>query len=135
MPQGLSRHVAVVTSAALLLGLVTAATAHATCGGNAILGANSCDGMTSLTGSFLGDLFKVTNTNTGGSAIRGESASTAANATGIFGTLTSTPPGANATAVRGLNAGTNGNGSGVYGSHAGSGRGVRGTSVLGDGVF
>jgi hypothetical protein len=135
MLHGPSRRFAMATSAALLLGLSTAATAQATCGANAILGANSCNGITTLTGSFLGDLLKVTNSNAGGSAIRGESAATAANAFGIVGSLTSTAPGANATAVRGINAGTNANGSGVYGSHAGSGRGVRGTSVLGDGIF
>jgi hypothetical protein len=154
------RHLAVVASVGLVVGLVGAATAQGACGGNVLLGAtNSCNSTTGLTGSLNGNLLNLTNTNTGASAVAirgdihsilaavvgnntgagagvlGSSSSSAASAEGVFGRLTSTAPGSGSSAVRGHVYGTNGNGYGVYGSHAGSGTGVRGVSVGGTGLF
>jgi hypothetical protein len=67
--------------------------------------------------------------------IRGESNSTAANATAILGVLTPTAPGASSAAVRGINNGTAANGIGVWGSQAGAGTGVAGSSAGGIGVY
>ncbi len=65
----------------------------------------------------------------------GVSASSAADASAVYGEITSTGPGPFSAAVRGQNDGTGGDGIGVYGSHDGSGWGVYGTSASGTGVF
>lgn len=67
-------------------------------------------------------------------AVRGDTASTSANAVGVLGQITSTAGGSFAAAVRGNNNSTGGNGIGVYGGHAGGGYGVFGTSVTGSGI-
>jgi len=72
---------------------------------------------------------------TGASAgVRGDTGSTAANATGVYGLVSSSSPGANSAGVLGVNNGTGTNGVGVYGSQAGGGTGVYGTSA-GTGVI
>ncbi|HEY0073429.1 MAG TPA: hypothetical protein VGB77_04945, partial [Abditibacteriaceae bacterium] len=77
---------------------------------------------------------KLTVISGGASTIQGDNSSTAANAYGIHGRITSNAPGANASGVRGTNNGANANGYGVYGTHAGSGSGVYGYSASGNGV-
>ena len=67
--------------------------------------------------------------------VRGETNSTAANATAVLGVLTPNATGNSSAAVRGINNGTTANGIGVWGSQAGSGNGVVGSSVGGIGVF
>ncbi len=67
--------------------------------------------------------------------VRGESNSTAANATAVLGVLVPTAPGSSSAAVRGINNGTAVNGIGVWGSQAGAGTGVLGSSVNGVGVY
>lgn len=68
-------------------------------------------------------------------AVRGDTASRAANALGVIGQINPISPGVGSAAVRGINAGTTGNGYGVWGSQNGSGIGVYGTSVSGSGIF
>ncbi|MBI3260650.1 MAG: hypothetical protein HYZ54_14420 [Ignavibacteriae bacterium] len=67
--------------------------------------------------------------------VRGETNSTAANATAVLGVITPVSPGNSSAAVRGINNGTTVNGIGVWGSQAGTGNGVVGSSVGGIGVF
>jgi hypothetical protein len=67
--------------------------------------------------------------------VQGQTNSTVANASGVYGLLNSITPGADAAGVRGVNNGTNANGHGVFGSHAGSGSGVYGSSATGKGVY
>jgi len=69
-----------------------------------------------------------------GIGVSGVSGSSAANASAVYGEITSTSPGSFSAAVRGKNDGTGGTGIGVYGSQAGAGWGVYGTSVSGVGV-
>jgi hypothetical protein len=66
--------------------------------------------------------------------LEADTASTADNAVGVLGQVTSTSPGNFSAAVRGINNGTGSNGVGVIGSQAGSGWGVWGQSVGGIGV-
>jgi hypothetical protein len=106
--------------------------------GNGVVGVNS--GATA--GSGAGVLavahsakgFGVDASNTAGTAVSGSSDSTAANATAILGTLTSTTPGGFSAAVKGANNGTTGFGIGVWGSQAGSGWGMYASSNGGIGV-
>jgi hypothetical protein len=77
----------------------------------------------------------VSGSSTGGVGVAGSSASTAANASGVQGTISSTAPGSFSAGVRGVNNGTGGAGVGVYGSHNGSGYGVYGETPDGYGVF
>lgn len=67
--------------------------------------------------------------------VRGESNSTAANATAVLGILTPTSSGASSAAVRGINNSTTTNGIGVWGSQAGNGTGTLGSSVGGVGIY
>lgn len=69
-----------------------------------------------------------------GTGVFASTGSTAANASAIFGEITSGAPGAYSAAVRGQNDGTGASGIGVYGSQAGGGWGVYGTSESGIGV-
>jgi len=73
----------------------------------------------------------TTGTNPG---VRGDTGSTAANAAGVYGLVSSSSPGANSPGVLGVNEGTGYDGVGVYGSQAGKGAGVYGTSA-GTGVI
>jgi hypothetical protein len=154
--------IALGAAVSVLVLVASTAVAGTGVGGIFNLGAsNTVNGTTGLSGSTAGPQLKVSNANTAnhtvlaqagggagvalygqhttaggaGPAIRGDSASTAANAYSIYGLLSpSTPLGANA-AVRGNNRATNGLGYGVWGSHAGSGSGVYGTSAAGPGVL
>ena len=69
-----------------------------------------------------------------GTGVTGTTGATAANASAVLGTVTSTPPGGFSAGVRGVNNGTDGTGVGVYGSQAGSGFGVYGFATSGEGV-
>jgi hypothetical protein len=77
----------------------------------------------------------VSGKSTVGIGVVGSSASTAAGAIAIQGTISSTSPGGDSAGVRGINNGTSGSGIGVYGSQAGFGWGVYGTSPSGYGVY
>jgi hypothetical protein len=68
-------------------------------------------------------------------ALRGDSASTAAGAFGLYGLISSTTPGSSSAALRGQSNGTGASGIGVWGSQAGSGFGVYGTAQSGRGVY
>ncbi|HXY70974.1 MAG TPA: hypothetical protein VEM41_00390 [Actinomycetota bacterium] len=67
--------------------------------------------------------------------VYGQTGSTAADAPGVEGEVTSTSPGSYSAGVRGINDGTAGYGIGVYGSQAGDGWGVYGTTPSGYGVY
>tara|TARA_R110002072_G_scaffold42064_22_gene119162 strand:- start:57535 stop:59148 length:1614 start_codon:yes stop_codon:yes gene_type:complete len=67
--------------------------------------------------------------------VTAENTSTAQNASGLLGRITSTSPGGVSAGVRGENNGTGFSGVGVYGIHNGFGYGVYGTSPGGLGVF
>lgn len=107
--------------------------------GNGVVGYNS--GLVTGAGAgVLGLAFTASNIavdgrNTLGTAVSGSSGSTAANATAIVGTISSTSPGSFSVGVRGVNGGTGGLGIGVWGSHAGGGWGVYGQSASGIGVI
>ena len=105
-------------------------------GGNFILGQqNTADKTSDLQGSVAGPQLRVTNSNDAGTAIRGrrssttgaqpamqgDTASTAAGATGVYG-LSSSPSSA-------------GDSNGVEGWNSGAGRGVYGQSNSGTGVY
>jgi len=92
--------------------------------GNAVVGVNVGSG--SGTG--------ILGTSGSGTAISGSTGSTAASATAIIGTITSTSPGGFSSAVRGKNNGTGGLGIGVWGSQAGFGWGMYATSASGIGL-
>ena len=68
-----------------------------------------------------------------GAIASGTNNTTAVNASGLTGTISSTTPGANSAGVRGINNGTGSFGIGVWGSQAGSGWGVYGTTSGDDG--
>jgi hypothetical protein len=77
----------------------------------------------------------LTLTNNGdGEALSGISASVAANASAITGSITATNPGLMSAGIKGTNNGSGGEGMGIWGLHAGSGTGVLGTSTGGFGV-
>lgn len=78
---------------------------------------------------------KLTVNSGGAISIQGDNTSTAANAYGLQGRITSSAPGTGSAGLRGINSGTTANGYGVYGSHAGSGFGVYGFSPSGRGVY
>ncbi len=65
----------------------------------------------------------------------GETGSSAAEAIGVLGRVTSQSAGALSAGVRGMNAGTRNLGIGVYGSQEGGGWGVYGTTPSGRGVY
>jgi trimeric autotransporter adhesin len=122
---------------------------------------NTVNGTSTLTGSTGGPQLKVVNTNTashsivaqagGGSgialygqhtttagtgpAIRGDSASTAANAFSIYGLLSSTTPGSPSAAIRAQSNSTSANGYALWASKAGTGTAVYGTSPSGTAVL
>jgi len=70
-------------------------------------------------------------------AVQGDTNSTASNAVGVLGRITSSSPAGSAAAVLGINNGTGyySTGAGVRGTHMGYGYGVVGTSPKGAGVF
>lgn len=102
-------------------------------------GVNGTDVIIDANGVFLNALEPNTSlriiSEVDDAAIIGENTSTALNAQGVRGLITSTSPGGFSTAVRGQNNGTGGFGIGVWGSQAGTGWGVRGTAAGGLGVF
>ena len=78
----------------------------------------------------------VTVTNSGsGQAFKGLNSSSAADAAGIIGSISSPTPGVNATGVKGINQGQNGEGYGVWGHHESGGPGVYGSSATGSGIL
>jgi hypothetical protein len=89
------------------------------------------DGRSTTGTGVFGEHTGVTGTSP---AVRGETASTDASATAVYGRVTSTSPGLYSKAVAGINDDTAGNGIGVYGSQNGYGWGVFGTSLQGVGV-
>ena len=91
--------------------------------------ADGVRGIASASGAF-----GVRGTNSDGTAVAGSSDATAANATAILGTITSSHPGNFSAAVKGENNGTRSAGIGVWGDQMGSGWGVYGTSASGVGV-
>jgi hypothetical protein len=95
--------------------------------GSAISGVGVDGSCTSGTG--------VIGTSTSGVGVSGSTASTAANAAAIVGTVTSKNPGSASAGVSGVNNGTGGSGIGVSGTQNGSGYGVFGFSPSGLGVF
>jgi hypothetical protein len=108
-------------------------------GGNGVVGVA---GGTSTGNGLHGLAFQpgqigVFGENSAGTAIAGTSASTAADATAIVGTINTTTPGLLSAGVRGVNNGTDSAGFGVYGSHAGHGCGVYGFTAgsFGNGVL
>jgi hypothetical protein len=75
----------------------------------------------------------VTGSGDGSAGVRGLNFSTAADAFGVIGQITSSNPGPSSTALRGINNGTGPAGIGVWGEQHGSGYGVYG-SVTGAGL-
>ncbi|MFL5804750.1 MAG: hypothetical protein ACJ8CR_23775 [Roseiflexaceae bacterium] len=67
--------------------------------------------------------------------VRGDTASTGADAVGVLGLVRSTTPGSASVGVRGINNGTGASGIGVWGSQNGSGYGVFGSTPNGIGVY
>jgi hypothetical protein len=115
-------------------------------GGNFILGQqNMADQTTDLQGNVANPQFRVTNSNPSGIAIRGrhsaatgaqpavqgDTASTSAGATGVYGLNSSASSAGDSNGVKGVNSGA---GRGVYGQGA-SGPGVYGNSTSGYGVW
>lgn len=89
------------------------------------------------TGSFSTQGFQIINTGGGANsaALQGTTASSLADAAGVWGSANTTTPNGETIAVRGSNFATNNNGVGVKGTHAGSGYGVYGSSLTGTGVY
>jgi hypothetical protein len=85
--------------------------------------------------SGIGVLGQHTATTGAAAAVRGDSASTADGAYGVYGVLSSTNSGYGSVAVGGQNMGNVATGVGVYGSQAGFGYGVEGFTPWGRGVF
>jgi hypothetical protein len=142
--------------------LLAAALAGSASGANFILGTtNTVNATSTLTGNTPGPQLKLLNTNAsnhgllaqagggtgiaiygqhttaGGSgpALRGDSASTAANAFSIYGLLSPTAPGAPSAAIRAESKSTGANGYGLWASQAGTGIAVYATSQSGTGVY
>ena len=89
-------------------------------------------GLAGMSGTYYG---VGGTTESGPAGIVGSNASTAAQAAGVLGRITSTSPGEFSAAVRGDNAGTGNAGIGVWGSQEGGGWGVYGQVSTGRGVF
>jgi hypothetical protein len=105
-------------------------------GGNFILGQqNAADATTDLQGAVGAPQFRVTNSNASGTAIRGRHTATTGAPPGVQGDTASTSAGA--TGVYGLvsSASSAGDSNGVEGWNSGSGRGVYGKSSTGYGVY
>jgi hypothetical protein len=92
-------------------------------------------GVRGSSSSGIGVYGQHTSTSGAAAALRGDSASRAADAYAVYGLLSTTAPAGGNAAVRGQNNSTNGYGIGVWGSQAGTGTGVYGSASSGSGVL
>ena len=122
--------------AALALFVALGGAGVAATGGNFILGQqNTADKTSDLQGSIAGPQLRVTNSNTAGTAIRGRRSATTGAQPAVQGDTASTSAGA--TGVYGLSSSASaaGDSNGVEGWNSGAGRGVYGQSNSGTGVY